>query len=77
VIAAGLKRAGRFKEISIPTLWELSRNKNRDSIHERLRLHTKGLIRKLWLATPDRAALRSRIEALDMKDLLRQLDVWR
>ncbi len=78
MIAAGILRAGRFNEMSLPILWAIAEEKakNVDPMHQRAGTHARRAIFGIYRAAKDREALRRRLEEMGEKALAAQLDEW-
>lgn len=70
VIAAALKHAGRFKQVSLPVLWEISRDA---SAHERTRTHALRVAWEIYRAERDRDGLRRLLAEKGMGALAEKL----
>lgn len=78
VIAAGIKRACRFKELSLPVLWEIAEEngKSDDAILKRSSLHAKRAIFGICRAAKDGESLRAKLSELGEKVLVAKLEEW-
>ena len=78
MIAAAIKRAGRFKEISLPVLWEIAEEnlKESDPVLNRSGRHALRAVFEIHRSAKDREALRARLDEIGEKDLAAQLKEW-
>jgi hypothetical protein len=78
VIAAAIKRAGRFKELSLPVLWEIAEEnlKETDPVLNRSGRHALRALYDVHRAAKDREALRRRLEEIGEKALVAKLEEW-
>jgi hypothetical protein len=78
VIAAGINRAGRFKELALPVLWEIAEEnrKSDDPVLRRSGLHALRAIFAIHRAAKEREALRAKLSELGEKALVAKLEEW-
>ena len=78
MIAAGVKRAGRFKEMSLPVLWEVAeaKAKDKDAMHRRAGLHAQRAAFAIYRTVKDREELRAKLSELGEKALVAKLEEW-
>lgn len=76
VIAAGLKHARRFRQISLPALWEIAQTRAKERVEERMKRHALRTVWEIHNATADKAALRKKLADAGEKALVAQLDEW-
>ncbi len=74
MIAAGIKRAGRFGAVSLPALWELAQGEAKDAIGTRAKLHALRAARQLWTAAKDREGLKKQLLELGHQDLIAKFE---
>lgn len=78
MIAAGVKRAGRFKELSLPVLWEIAEElaKEEDAVLNRAGRHALRAAFGIHRVAKDPEALRTRLTELGEKPLVAKLEEW-
>jgi len=78
VIAAGVKRAGRFKELSLPVLWQIAEEnaKEEDEVLQRAGRHALRAVFAIQRAAKDPEALRARLSELGEKAMVAKLEEW-
>jgi len=78
VIEAGIKRACRLKELSLPVLWEVAQEnaKSEDQITKRSGLHALRAVFQIHRAAKDRESLRAKLGELGEKALVAKLEEW-
>jgi hypothetical protein len=77
VIAAGLKHARRFKQMSLPVLWEMAQGEAKDQFEERLKMHALRVMWDIYEGSSDKEGLRRRLSELNEKALVAQLEKWK
>lgn len=73
MIAAGLKHARRFKQVSLPVLWDLCQAKANSAIEGRAGKHALKVLREVYEVSADRDDLRKRLEQIGEKALAAHL----
>ena len=82
VIAFGLRHARRFKQISLPALWEISQAKPNEgsgmeqTIQERMKKHALRVLWDIYKGSKDPQEFKRRLADLGEKALVAQLDEW-
>jgi len=78
VIAAGVKRAGRFKEVSLPVLWEIAEESAReeDEVLRRAGRHALRAVFAIHRSAKDPERLRAQLSELGEKALVAKLEEW-
>lgn len=71
MIAAALKNAARFKQVSLPALWSIVQSKETD---ERTRLHASRVVWEICRADTDKEGLRRLLVEKGMADVAKSLD---
>jgi hypothetical protein len=78
VIAAGVKRAGRFRELSLPVLWEIAEEyaKEEDVVLHRAGRHALRAVFAVHRSAKDPEGLRAQLSELGEKSLVAKLEEW-
>lgn len=76
VIAAGLKRASRFRQVSVPALWGITKLKGEGDVGARVRVHARRVIWEVFRAHDRKEDLIKILTTLGEIDLARQLGDW-
>lgn len=67
MIAAGLKQARRFKQISLPVLWKIAQEQAKDKTGDRMQRHALAVIGAIYGSSADQKDLLHRLT--DAKEL--------
>jgi hypothetical protein len=83
VIAACLRRAGRYKEVSLPILWRLSQVvtphevvEADKAIRDLAKVHAKRVALEVYQMVKGKDELKARLREMGEKELVSQLETW-